>query len=99
VAKKKKPPCKKKPSNSSFTTFKQDFSFDTDFITYLAALGYLIQDEIKQTALEMSGENKMCIPLSTLIKAIKKVGLGEWLKKMPTESAHVAMYNMDENPE
>ena len=50
----------------------------------MAAFGYLIRKEIENIALEMS-ENKKSIPKSTIVKAMKKVGLGEWVKKVEYE--------------
>jgi hypothetical protein len=59
----------------------QSFSFDTEAVIFMAAFGYLIRKEIENTALEMS-ENKKSIPKSTIIKAMKKIGFGEWVGKV-----------------
>jgi hypothetical protein len=85
VAKKKKPSGRGKLSTGSFTDFKQEFSYDLDSILFLAALQQYIRMDIEDLAVEMSGENKMCIPRSTMEKAARQLGLGAWLDKWPAE--------------
>jgi hypothetical protein len=86
VAKKKhKPSGRGKLSTGSFTNFKQDFSYDTDAVLFLAALQQYIRVDIEELAVEMSGENKVCIPRSTMEKAARQLGLGAWLDKWPDE--------------
>jgi hypothetical protein len=83
--KKKKPSGRGKLSCGSFTSFKQDFSYDTDSILFLAVLQQYIRMDIEELAIQMSGENKMCIPRSTMEKAARQLGLGAWLDKWPDE--------------
>ena len=85
--KKKKPTGIGKLSCGSFTNFKQDFSYDSDSILFLAALQQYIRMDIEDLAVEMSGENKMCIPRSTMEKAARQLGLGAWLDKWPDEKS------------
>lgn len=81
MAKKKRKP----PTNKIiFQSKEQSYSFDPDAVTFMAVLGYAVRDAIEQAALEMS-EDKKCIPKTTIIKAVKKVGLGSWITKMPGE--------------
>jgi hypothetical protein len=84
MAKKKKPIGAGKLQTGSFTTFKQEFSFSLDSITFMSLLEYTIRKEIEETALEMS-EDKMCVPKATILKAVKKLGLGNWIPKVPEE--------------
>jgi hypothetical protein len=83
--KKKKPTGTGKLSCGSFTDFKQEFSYDSDSILFLAALQQYIRMDIEDLAVEMSGENKMCIPRSMMEKAARQLGLGAWLDKWPNE--------------
>lgn len=78
MIKKKKPPANK----ITFQPVEQAFSFDPDAVVFMAVLGYTIRHMIEETALEMS-EDKKCIPKTTIIKAVKATGLGDWIKKMP----------------
>jgi hypothetical protein len=81
MAKKRKSTAKPKLSSGSFGSFKQTFSFDPESVTFMSVLGWMIRKEIEQTSLDMS-ENKMCVPKDTIIKAIKKIGLGNWVSKV-----------------
>jgi len=85
MAKKKKPTGKSKLSTGSFADFKQEFSYDSDSILFLAALQHYIRVDIENLAVEMSGENKMLIPRATMEKAARQLGLGAWLDKWPGE--------------
>ncbi len=85
MAKKKKQPGRGKLACGSFTTFKQDFSFDPESITFMVLLEYTIREEIQRVALAMS-EDKMCIPKATIVAAIKQLGLGDWISKMPKDN-------------
>jgi len=87
MAKKKKPSGRGKLSTGSFADFKQEFSYDTDSILFLAALQQYIRTDIENLAIEMSGENKMLIPRSTMEKAARQLGLGAWLDKWPKETS------------
>lgn len=80
--KKKKPPANK----ITFQSCEQEFSFDIDAIIFMAVLGQTIRSTVEEIALDMS-ENKKCIPKSTIVKAVKSVGLGSWIDKMPVESS------------
>jgi hypothetical protein len=88
MAKKKKPSGRGKLSTGSFADFKQEFSYDTDSILFLAALQQYIRVDIEELALEMAGENKLCIPRSTIEKAARQLGLGKWLDKWPEEKSN-----------
>ncbi|MFA5766505.1 MAG: hypothetical protein WC919_01090 [Candidatus Paceibacterota bacterium] len=85
MAKKKKPSGTKKLSCGTFTNFKQEFSYDTDAVIFLSALQHYIRMDIEELAVQISGENKMCIPRSTMEKAARQLGLGAWLDKWPEE--------------
>jgi hypothetical protein len=80
---------------NSFVDFKQEFSFDTDAIIWVDALQYYIMKCIEETAVEMS-ENKYCIPVSTFIEAAKKIGLGDWVNKMPKDVKPSKYNDIDE---
>lgn len=54
-------------------------TFDLDASMEVAALAYVIRETIEQKAIEISSVKK-CIPRSDVIKAIKLLGLAEWLK-------------------
>jgi hypothetical protein len=87
VAKKKKPTGRGKLSCGSFTDFKQNFSFDPDAVLFIAALQQYIRADIEELAVQMSSENKMCIPKLTMEKAARQLGLGAWLDKWPDEKS------------
>jgi len=61
---------------------------DTNAVLFLAALQHYIRVDIEELALEMAGENKLCIPRATLEKAARQLGLGAWLDKWPEEKSN-----------
>jgi hypothetical protein len=60
---------------------EQKFSFDTEAVLLMAALGFVIRNAVQDSAVEMS-KDKMCISKSTVTKAIEAVGLGDWIAKI-----------------
>ena len=75
---------RKKKEAGVYLADKQHFSFDTESIIFMAVLGQTIRTKLEQTAMEMS-ENKICIPVTTMRKAAKKLGLASWFAEMPAE--------------
>jgi len=61
-----------------------EYSFDTEGIILMYVLGHVIRTSIEDAAVEIA-KDKQCIPKDIIEKAIKKVGLGEWLEKLPDE--------------
>lgn len=79
----KKKPKKKKttPKLPFLAPLDRKFSFDTEAVLLMAALGLVIRNTVQDSAIEMS-KDKMCISKSTVAEAIKAVGLGDWVAKI-----------------
>jgi hypothetical protein len=54
-----------------------EYSFDTESVILMGAVGYWIRKDIEDWAVENS-KDKHCIPRSKVVESIKNLGLDQW---------------------
>lgn len=69
---------KKKDGMGISSMPEQKESFDLDAVIEMASIGYVIRTAIEAKAMELATVKK-CVPKSTVVAAIKALGLGNWL--------------------